>query len=62
MVRNELSEMKEKHMRLEMKKRTKELEIAIQEQTKRLYEMMETNAELTDIKGKLQCLTDTNTQ
>ena len=52
-VRNELSEMKEKHMRLEMKKRTKELEIAIQEQTKRLYEMMGTNAELTEIKGAL---------
>ena len=49
-VRNELSEMKEKHMRLEMKKRTKELEIAMQEQTARLYELMGINAELTEIK------------
>lgn len=52
-VRNELLEMKEKHMRLEMKKRTKELEIAMQEQTARLYELMGINAELTEIKGAL---------
>lgn len=52
-VRNELSETKEKLMRLEMKKRTKELEIAMHEQTKRLYEMMGTNAELTEINGAL---------
>ena len=52
-VRNELSDMKEKHMRLEMKKRTKELEIAMQEQTARLYELMGINAELTEIKGAL---------
>ena len=52
-VRNELSEMKEKRMRLEMKKRTKELEIAMQEQTARLCELMGTNAELTEIKGAL---------
>lgn len=41
-VRNELSEMKEKHMRL-----------AMQEQTARLYELMGINAELTEIKGAL---------
>ena len=52
-VRNELSEMKERYMRLEMKKRTKELEIAMQEQTARLYELMGINAELTEIKGSL---------
>ena len=52
-VRNELSEMKEKRMRLEMKKRTKELEIAMQEQTARLYELMGISAELTEIKGAL---------
>ena len=52
-VRNELSEMKEKQMRLEMKKRTKELEIAMQDQTARLYELMGINAALTDIKGAL---------
>ena len=52
-VRNELSEMKEKQMRLEMKKRTKELEIAMQEQAARLYELMGINAELTDIKRTL---------
>ena len=52
-VRNELSEMKEKRMRLEMKKRTNELEIAMQEQTARLYEMMGINAELKEIKGAL---------
>ena len=52
-VRNEISEMKEKQMRLEMKKRTKELEIAMQEQTARLYEMMGINAELMEIKGAL---------
>ena len=40
-VRNELSEIKEKQMRLEMKKRTKELEIAMQEQTARLLEFYE---------------------
>ena len=38
-VRNELSEMKEKRMRL-----------AMQEQTARLYELMGINAELTEIK------------
>ena len=52
-VRNELSEKKEKHMRLEMKTRTKELEIAMQEQIARLYELMGINAELTEIKGAL---------
>jgi uncharacterized Zn finger protein (UPF0148 family) len=52
-VRNELSEMKEKCMRLKMKKRTKELEIAMQEQTARLYELMGINAELTEIKEAL---------